>query len=183
MTRPYQGQNNVQNCTVPHKWHAPTSDKTLSRTAQYHLNKNSMNGASWNSLLQSKRRSWWTDADNSSVWDRRGRKRPADRESCIWGASCFVLFAIVRESEGKRPFGRPRRIWDNIKMDIKKRRHDIEVQQRGAVGGLLWNRLHRTQRVNCHCRSCITQQEKGTRMSMANSYWLITRSFCRDWIQ
>ena len=47
----------------------------------------------------------------------------------------MVLFAVVRETEGKGPSGRLRRIWDdNIKMDLKKG-HGVEVQRGGAGEG------------------------------------------------
>jgi hypothetical protein len=31
-----------------------------------------------------------------------------------------VYRALVGKSEGKRPLGRPRRMWENVKMDFKE---------------------------------------------------------------
>jgi hypothetical protein len=43
----------------------------------------------------------------------RACSKNGGEEECIYG--------IVGESEGKRPLGRPRRIWvDNVKMDIRE---------------------------------------------------------------
>jgi len=53
----------------------------------------------------------------------------------LMGESSGVYRVLVWKSEGKRPFGRPRRRWeDNIKMDLQ------EVGY-GALTGLIWLRL------------------------------------------
>jgi len=48
----------------------------------------------------------------------------------IWGRGAYRN--LVGKREGKRPFGRPRRRWeDNIKMDLQKL----------GSGGMDWNEL------------------------------------------
>ena len=40
---------------------------------------------------------------------------------CVWGEGRGVPRVLVGKSEGKRPLGRPRHIWeDNIKMDLQE---------------------------------------------------------------
>jgi hypothetical protein len=55
-------------------------------------------------------------------------------EACVvYGEKRNVHRLLVREPEGKKPLGRPRRRWeDNIKMD---------VQQVGGVVGTGWSWL------------------------------------------
>ena len=39
----------------------------------------------------------------------------------VWEVPAFVYWVLVGKPEGKRPFGRPRRRWeDNIKMDLQE---------------------------------------------------------------
>jgi hypothetical protein len=48
---------------------------------------------------------------------------------------------LVGKLEGKRPFGRPRRRWeDNIKMDLQEMKLDLSGLGRDTGGGLLCTR-------------------------------------------
>jgi hypothetical protein len=61
------------------------------------------------------------------------------------GEDRVVHRVLVGKPEGKRPFGRPRRRWeDNIKMDFQDfgggREDWMEMAQDRAGGGYLWVR-------------------------------------------
>ena len=61
-------------------------------------------------------------------------KAPSLNSVYIWSTIYVHIRVLVGKPEGKRPLGRPRRRWEDIKMDLQEVRC-------GAWTGLIWLRI------------------------------------------